>query len=350
MMRKLTLPLLLLLAIVPCATGLAQDVAIAQDTIGVAINATPVKVPQSENEIMFGVRVPEKSDLSYEVMEILENKTTQILGRCGAGASGKQDPFVVEPVLSMNDAKSSEGLVRNVTSISGELSLSARHRYTDAVFYTTTVPLTAVAKGNNTDQMQLLAKSIKPSDAVFVRFVRNARKKVFDYGLLHPEIYGIPDAPADTVVLVVPVAVIPDNTNPVPQEDSPEISLPPAPVPGGECEIFFSYPGFKADLVRCEYDPALRSIHFVMKITNIEKVEKHSIFTGIARGIDSEGNKYKDFKMDESYHDFPYGVPVTLHGYIKGVYSNPGIVPYLQVTLGDCRMELRNMIVNDKQR
>lgn len=166
-----------------------------------------VRIPESPEEIMFGVRLPKKLEGSEEGKSLLKNRVEQILGRCGAGAGGDRDVFVIEPTINETNRNTSEGLVRNVSSLTGELSLTARHRYSDAVFYSAVVPLNAAVAERDLDPLLILAKAIKPTDAAYVRFVRNARKNAFDYGSIHPEIYEVPDAPADTVVLIVPVVV-----------------------------------------------------------------------------------------------------------------------------------------------
>ncbi len=331
--------------------ALAQEAGNATERDSVNANVS-ARLPESESEIMFGVRIPANSPTSDGIRDILENKVTQILGRCGAGAAGSRDVFVVEPVVNLTDEKTSEGLVRNVSSISGELSLTARHRYSDATFYNTTVPLNAVAKGSGQDTMNLLAKSIKPSDAVYVRFVRNARKKVFEYGQTHPEIYNIPDAPApaDTVVVVVavPVAVVPPADNVNPEEAPAPAERKPEQSPGDEgVDLYFSRPGWKAESLRCFYDPSIRNIHLAVNIIKTGSDENY-VYTGIDRAIGVNGETYKNFAVDNTHHDFPSGIPVTIHCYIRDINSNPGKVPYMEISLGQCKMKIRNLSVKTK--
>lgn len=328
---------------------LAQEPVAAAGNDSIEADAS-VRLPQSESEIMFGVRIPDGDPSSDAIKGVLENKLTQLLGRCGAGAAGNRDPFVVEPVVSLTEEKTSEGLVRNVSSISGELSLTARHRYSDAAFYNTTVPLNAVAKGSGQDALGLLAKSIKPSDAVYVRFVRNARKKVFDYGKLHPEIYDIPEAPgapADTVVVVVavPVAVVPPDTPVEPEEETPPtLPVPATPSGDGGADIYFSGPGWKARIAGCFYDRSTRSIHTVLSVVKTDK-DENGVYTNLERAIGVDGMSYRDLAIDSYRHDFPSEVPVTINCYIRGVNSNPGKVPYMEMCLGSCKMKIRNLTV-----
>ncbi len=310
-------------------------------------DAVETRLPADESEIMFGVRLPKKNKLSKETGKMLENKVVQILGRCGAGASGKLDVFVVEPVVNVMAENSTEGLVRNVTAVEGELSLTARHRYTDAVFYNTTVPLNAAAKnGSDDDVVKLLVKSIKPTDAAYVRFVRNARKNVFAYGQTHPEIYEVPEQP-DTVLLILPVLVTsPDSPKPIAENSDPDSD--PESDSGEECEIYFSQPGWDAKVNSCVYEASTRCIVFDLSVKNTKRTQRNRVYTCIERAIAANGGKYEEFFSDDNYHDYPYDVPVNLQLYIKNVYSNPGKVPFVEIHIGDCNMELRNVIVKDK--
>lgn len=329
-------------------------VAMALDVVDMpadTVDATQqkIRIPESPEEIMFGVRLPADAGGSDDSKSLIENKIVQILGRCGAGAAGNLDVFVVEPVITELDRASSEGLVRNVSSISGELTLTARHRYSDAVFYSSTVPLNAVTKSTDADALSLLAKAIKPTDATYVRFVRNARKHAFDYGAIHPEIYVIPDIPdvvPDTVVVLVPGAAVPDNTPDVPKGPADDgVSMSPS---AQHCEFYYSRPGWEAVLKSCEYDKSTRMIHFVLSVTAKIRGDLNYTYTDITRAIASDGQKYESFGIDDLHHDFPYDVPVIVQGYIKNVYSNPHTVPFIEMKFGNMELEMRNITVKDK--
>ena len=336
----------------------AQDLTEYSDTL-VSVSSNAGYVPMTQEEIMFSVRVPEKSGLSDEVASLLENKVVQVLGRCGAGASGSRDVFVVEPMLILNNHKKSEGLVRNVNSITGELSLTAKHRYSDAVLYNVAVPLNAVANGSGVDAMSLLAKSIRPSDAAYVRFVRNARKNAFEYGLAHPEIYEIPELPAETEKEEAPVK--PEAPVEPAAPAAPEAPVAPAapvqtapsapvsaPVSKGEAQMYVSDPTWKVEFTGCQYDPISRSIRIGLRITNLEHKQRDYVMTRLQMAMDAEGNKYRDLTVSEYNHSFPYDVPILVYGYIKDVYSNPGDIPFIQFLINSAKVELRNVVVTQQ--
>ncbi|MDE6290278.1 MAG: hypothetical protein K2M16_01980 [Muribaculaceae bacterium] len=349
-MKKITYALAVALSASWVSAG-AQDLTVYSDTL-VAVSSEASYIPMSEEEIMFAVRLPEKSGLSDEVAGLLENKVVQILGRCGAGASGNRDVFVIEPVVTLDGERKSEGLIRNVTSVNGELSLTARHRYSDAVFFNTVVPLNAAAKGSGSDPFKLLVKAIRPADAAYVRFIKNARKNAFEFGLIHPEIYEIPEAAESKKDDEIPM---PQDAA-LPSDSIPSIAAPSAaPLPvmqpqaGADAEVYVSSPSWKVQFAGCEYDAATRTIRFSLRVTNMEQTLKDGVYTRIEMALDADGGKYRNLGIDDYHHDFPYDVPVMVHGYIKDVYSNPREVPFVQVSLGNQRIELRNMIVREPQ-
>lgn len=315
-----------------------------------ALSSDAPYMPESEEDIMFSVRMPEKSGLSDEVASILENKIVQVLGRCGAGAAGSRDVFVVEPFLTLNDHKKSEGLIRNVNSISGELSLTARHRYSDAVFFNVSVPLNAAAKGSGVDAMQSLAKAIHPTDAAYVRFVKNARKNAFEFGLNHPEIYDIPEDIKTEEAPSAPVEAIPQETSPEPSTPSPDVKPVSKPLDKSNVEIYVSDPSWKVEFTGCDYDATSRTISFGLRITNMEHKQRDYVLTRLEMAMDPEGGKYTNLAVSEYRHTFPYNVPIMLNCYIKDVFSNPKEVPFIQVLIDNAKVELRNVIVMDQQR
>ncbi len=297
-------------------------------------------------DIMFGVKLPSGTTLSAEASKLLKSKVEQILGRCNAGAAGDRDVFVVEPTVNVGEEVRSEGLVQNVATLSGDLVLAAKNRYDGAVYYSVTVPLKAAGKGS-ADMEMALVRSIKPTDAVYVRFVRNARKNVAAYVAQHPEVLVIPDQPEPEQPVIV--VVVPDRT-PAPEPAvAPAVDEPvaptPAPVVDTAPEIFCSEPGWQVTVKGCRYDATTRTICFALGIKSTARADRGNLYTVIRSAIDTEGRNYDDFVVDQFYHNYPYEVPVTVNFGIRGVYSNPGTVPFVEVSVGSCKVELRNLSV-----
>lgn len=132
--------------------------------------------------------VEAEGDVTEEVAGVIFRKTEQILTRNSAAAADQDSIYAVRAQLSVTGEAQSSGLVRNVTSISGELILTAVNTEDGTKYHTVTVPLHAVLKGTAADDaVMALAKTIKPSDAVYTRFVRVARERIASMNQKHEE-------------------------------------------------------------------------------------------------------------------------------------------------------------------
>lgn len=109
--------------------------------------------------------------------ELLKEKVGRIIGRIGCGAENAR--FMIVPSLDVNRVATSSGLVRNVILAEGELTLKAVSiDDPDMVWHSVSIPLEATLTGGNANPAMELARRINVSDAVYVRFVRIARKKI----------------------------------------------------------------------------------------------------------------------------------------------------------------------------
>ena len=133
-------------------------------------------------DIRFRALPPSDSSLSASVSEILESKVVAILGRTRATAPGG-GMLGLEPSLRLNGQSSTSGLVQNVETLSGEFVLTVRDLRDNTALHSQAIPLKVTLKAGS-DPMETLAKAIKPSEAVYVRFIRTARNRVCD---LFPE-------------------------------------------------------------------------------------------------------------------------------------------------------------------
>ncbi len=117
-------------------------------------------------------------DTSDETLaDILMEKTKEIIGRIGCGH--KDADYLLIPSIHVDETERSSGMIRNVTLIKGSLSLMAVSRKNPAtILHSTNIPLEAIVTGNPSDPAIELAKQIKVNDAVYVRFVRVARRKI----------------------------------------------------------------------------------------------------------------------------------------------------------------------------
>lgn len=123
--------------------------------------------------------VEAEGDVTEEVAGVIFHKTEQILTRNSAAAADQDSIYAIKAQLSVTGEAQSSGLVRNVTSISGELILTAVNTEDGTKYHTVTVPLKAILKDTTSaGAVMALAKAIKPSDAVYTRFVRMARERI----------------------------------------------------------------------------------------------------------------------------------------------------------------------------
>lgn len=135
----------------------------------------------AQNAINFSAVYPDDDRLNNDVKEGLKQKVEQIIGRNNAGATSVYNAFIIQPGLDVQDSKSTEGLVRNVTLVTGELTLTAKNLYDESVYGTLVVNLEGDATGNREAALKALLKNIKITNPAFTRFIRTTREKIMDH-------------------------------------------------------------------------------------------------------------------------------------------------------------------------
>lgn len=366
--------------------SLKRKLAIMVASVGVALSTSA--------QVNFSVSpVTVEEGLTESAARVVYDKTVQILTRNSAAAAGAADVFMVEPSLSVTGKAQTSGLVRDISTVSGELVLVARNKVDGARYYSVTVPLKAASKSGNSDAVLALANSIKPTDAVFTRFVRLAREKVEEYYSDHcSEVLGRAQtlaASGQTALAMIYLTGVPAsapcheesveyiaalrnkidddhakeeakreakeernwerwkemNSRPenAPRGNSPGLS--PITSPPGEYDIFIEDPNWKFTIDKAEYLPTARKI----KITaSIEYIGKKSLTGNCALGfrqaVDAEGDNYERCYVEGSkYRSFPDGVPVKVEYFIEDVKTNPGILPFVGLSVDYKKIEIRNL-------
>lgn len=89
--------------------------------------------------------------------------------------------LVVEPVIDIQEAVMTEGMIREVGRVKADLVLTAKNAYDGHTFATVTIPLTATAVGGEAKVLKSLAAQLKPTAPAFVRFVKQSRTRITDY-------------------------------------------------------------------------------------------------------------------------------------------------------------------------
>lgn len=346
----------------------------------------------AQEEIQFSASEPAATGLTQETRELLRSKVAQILNRNAAAAAGDYGLFTVVPELTVQDTKATEGLVRDITVLTGELVLTARNAADGTEFYAVTVPLKATSKEAVKDPQLLLVKSIKITEPVFVRFVRNARQNIAKHYAANCDqalerartmevagdidaavsmLYAIPaNAPCaeearalmltlrernkpetpDSVTVEVPVEV------PVEVHDTVTVEVPvivekpvpapaPAPVAAAQPEIRLSKDGWKVEVLNCTYNGVTKYISLNLKLEALNG-NHDNVYTHTEKAISADGDTYNQFTYGT--YDFPEGVPVKVHLDIKNVKQNPGKLAITGIGLGNpayLDIEIRNLTV-----
>ena len=344
----------------------------------------------AQDEIQFrAIYPPQSSTMSEAAAETLVSKVDQILNRNSAATGGDFGVFVVEPSLSIISDESTSGLVNNVNVVSGELTLTAKNNYDNAAYYSVTVKLKATAKNAETEPYELLAKSIKITDPIYVRFVRTARQNIEKYFSENCEnaisrakalfiagqfddaatlLLAIPtQAPCfeEAVELLafikaksidkqpetVPVAeptVVPQETPvvagepvvPVAQEPEPQIEHEP-----DNTEIYISQSGWELAVDSCYFSPVNRRVVIGLKIKSLDK-DYYDLYTAPDKAIGADGTQYSNLANANGWNNsFPDGLGVKVTFYINDIKNNPGCIALFRFSIGNVKYEFRNLTV-----
>lgn len=360
--------------------------------IYLAMAAAAVFTSRAQEEIQFRPGKVTQQDLPEAVANLLESKLSQILNRCSAATGGDFGVFVVEPTLALNSEESTSGLVQNVTVIAGELTLTAKNDFDNASYYSVTVPLKVTAKSSGEDPLLQLAKSIKVTEPVYVRFVRTARANILKYyeqncgnAITRAQTLILAGKTDDALMLLMAIpptascvqqaklliAYIKEREASQPQQSAPaqEAAPEPAPAPAPTAapeptpaptpapapapapvpqtvpaEIFISEPGWEAEVVDCRYVPTNRRVVITVKVKSLDKTLDNR-YTTAEQAVDADGKQYRKLGLSSNFNTFPNGVGVKIDFYIDEVYSNPGNIAMYKFEVGNVKFELRNLQV-----
>lgn len=351
------------------------------------------------------VPVEVEGGVTEEAAKIVFRKCEQIMTRNSAAAAGAADVFGVRAKLTLTGESSTSGLVRDITSASGELSLIAFNKVDNAKYYSVTVPLHAAIKSAGEGAVAVaLANSIKPTDAVFTRFVRVAREKVEEYYSEHCEeviehakalglsgqyakamIYltGMPSfAPCheDALELIAGLRAKIDTKIEEAEEkaerrrqqeqadkdsdkdkdsdsdsgsDSSDGSAD-APAASGDSsgdslgDLYVQSPSWKFKVKEATYLPESRKIRIVAFVTYVgKKALSGDCALGFRQALDADGEAYDTcYVSGATYRAFPEDVPVKIEYFIDNVRSNPGKLSFVGLTVDYQKIEIKNLPIS----
>ena len=134
-----------------------------------------------ENAIKFNLLPMESDELPAPTVSTLSGKLATALDRSQASTEDAYNVFAVRPVITLTDAAETEGMIREVARVAADMTISAFNTVDGTVYHSVTVPLKGTATGGKEAAMKSMVNSMKPTDPVYVRFVRTARTRISDY-------------------------------------------------------------------------------------------------------------------------------------------------------------------------
>lgn len=135
----------------------------------------------AQDNIHFVAGTPAQNGMSAKNLSALKLKVEQIIARNNAGAASATNPFIIQPELVVGETKKTEGLLRDVTLVMGELSLTARNKFDGSVYGTAVIEVQGDATGSADEAISSLISGIKVTDPAFVRFIRTSRKRIAEF-------------------------------------------------------------------------------------------------------------------------------------------------------------------------
>ena len=350
------------------------------------------------------IPVKVEGDVTEEAAKVVFRKTEQILTRNSAAAAGAADVFAVQAKLTVTEKMASSGLVRQINAVSGELQLVALNKVDNAKYYSVTVPLEGVSKGGGEAAAVLaLANAIKPTDAVYTRFVRVAREKIEEYYSDHcSEIIGraqnlglsgqyaaalvyLTGMPASApcheealeLIAALRAKIDKDQADREEKEEARRAkdsdkgkdddgakdadksnkdegansgdTKPSAPAGDSLGDIYVESPNWTFRLAEATYLPSSRKIKITAFITYVGKKSlSGDCNLGFRKALDSEGDSYDTcYVYGDKYRTFPEDVPVKIEYFIDDVRKNPGTLSFVGLSVDYKKIEIRNLKISE---
>lgn len=301
-----------------------------------------------ESDVNFSAIMPTAKHLTVEQKTALQKKVEKIIARAGAGIITEANAFGIEADIAIKESKTSAGLLRDVTLVIADVTLTAKNIDDGSVYYSNTIEVQADAIGKEKEAINTLINNIKVTNPAFVRFIRTARKRVVEFynarGLALPiRKDKQPEVVHDTVQVENTVIVE------VPTQAEPVAEQPEAKPANGEVKISTARIDFK--IISCEGDISRNRITIVAQITNHNTNTRCRV--SFDQAFDADGNQLYSPRCNESYDwdwfDFPLEVPMKREFYIKDVAKPIPSLSFLKITFGEMGatvVQVRNLNVN----
>ncbi len=348
----------------------------------------------AQAEIQFTITKSTQDNLSEDVIDALDLRLKQIFSRNSASATNAYNVFLIEPYFELSETLTSDGLIQEVSLIKGELTLMAKNKIDNAIYYTLTIPVSGNSVGNQNDAMKNLIRNIKITDPKFTRYIRTARKKITDHytancesiiqrtQLLYeqnryeeaqnyinavPEIApcykqvsdiqikiakSIPATPDTVFVERIIEKGVPskqENNDTLLLNDNKTTVVEDTPVNiENQYDIFISVNDMSVKIIKCFGNKEQRRITLQLEVTNQnEDILNTNVCFNSAYTQDGVECKklgaLSDWKT--SYVNMPYDVALKQNYYIMNVNSSVTALKYIELIIRDAKIIIRNLPV-----
>ncbi len=317
--------------------------------------AVSFETAAQESAVNFMAGTPKSERLTDEQKEAVKQKVEKIIARNNAGAVTLTDAFVIEPELSLGQAKKTDGLLRDVSLVTGEFSLVVHNKYDGSVYNSVTVDVKASAVGSESEAINSLIKSIKVTDPVYVRFIRNARKRIAEYyetnGLPLPERRDEqPEEAADpeeellTEEPELEPVVEEEPAEPAPMVEEPKVQKSKYTVEIGSDELGF-------ELLYCKGNRASNTVRLNYRVVNKERdntvdFDMSSAFA--PEGIELTRWTFADahgYSTNKYGNRMPKGVAIGRVLELQNVTKEYAELPLVELKVGGYKIVIRNLPV-----
>lgn len=321
--------------------------------------AVSFEAAAQESAVNFMAGMPKSEKLTADQKEALKQKVEKIIARNNAGAVTLTDAFVIEPELRLGQTKKTDGLLRDVSLVSGEFSLVVHNKYDGSVYNSVTVDVKASAVGSESEAINSIIKSIKVTDPVYVRFIRNARKRIAEYyetnGLPLPERREeepeVAKDPEEELLNEEPEqdVVMEEERNDSVAEEAPVAEAPKVQKNKWTVDISSDELGF--ELIYCKGNRASKAIRINYRVVNKER-DMNADF-GCISAFAPEGGELTRWVfvnahgyMSNRYgNKMPKGVAVGRVLELQNVEKEYSELPLVELQVGDYKIVIHNLPV-----
>lgn len=298
-----------------------------------------------ESDVAFTAIKPDGKNLTEAQKTALLGKTERIIAKNNAGTVSEHNAFGIKADIDILDKKSSAGLVRNVTMLTAEVTLTAFNTEDGSIYYSNSVKLETDVVGDNKLAMDKLINSIKVTDPQFVRFIRTARKRIAqwynDRGLPLPIRLQEenPDVVHDTVFVERDVYVPQDSDT-----DEQPVSTPAHDITISTGDIGFEILGTQVDMTRKRFTIRVKITNF----TDRERMERQ-----FSKAFDQAGCQLGNLKATETshyiYEDYPMNIGVQRTFMVDGITPQTTSLSYMEVSVGRTSVVVKGLPVKNMQ-